>query len=134
MENVIIKYGKVRHLTCSCCGGEAIGRQWHNRDTGYGLCKKCIAFCARGESEMSMRSYYGLRGIHYDLPEQHEIDAQIEMALQTRLRNGYTDPAVVQQRFVGESFSLGFNFQRDVKVGDIVHESDGSLFVVLALV
>ena len=32
-----------RRLECCCCGGDA-GRwqQWHNRDTGYGVCAKCV--------------------------------------------------------------------------------------------
>ena len=32
-----------RRLECCCCGGDA-GRwsQWHNRDTGYGVCTKCV--------------------------------------------------------------------------------------------
>jgi hypothetical protein len=34
--------GPARWLLCSCCGAETRGRQWHNRDTGYGLCVSCI--------------------------------------------------------------------------------------------
>lgn len=57
-----------RRLTCCCCGATTIGRQWHNRDTGYGLCTNCIDLCSRGESADSMRSNYGDRGVHYDIP------------------------------------------------------------------
>lgn len=52
---------------CSCCGGEA-GRweQWYNRDTGYGMCAKCIDFVReRGESEDEIRNLYGVHGIHW---------------------------------------------------------------------
>ena len=28
-------------LTCCCCGNSTLGRQWWNRDTGYGLCARC---------------------------------------------------------------------------------------------
>ena len=56
-----------RSLTCCCCGGGASGRQWWNRDAGYGLCTGCIEYCTRGESIASFQSNYGLRGIHYDI-------------------------------------------------------------------
>ena len=42
-----------------------MGRQWWNRDTGYGLCVKCIPFCERGETPESFQRLYGERGVHY---------------------------------------------------------------------
>lgn len=60
--------GPVRRMLCSCCGAEARGRQWHNRDTGYGLCTNCIDFCHRKETPESFRSLYGDRGVHFDVP------------------------------------------------------------------
>lgn len=53
-------------LECCCCGGDA-GRfvQWHNRDTGYGLCQGCIDYCHRGTTDDEFRSYYGVAGINY---------------------------------------------------------------------
>lgn len=59
----------IRTLTCCCCGNATRGRQWWNRDTGYGLGKCCIDYCSRGETDDSMRSLYGVRGIHYDVTE-----------------------------------------------------------------
>lgn len=56
-----------RSLECCCCGGGLKGRQWHNRDDGYGLCSNCIDYCARGETVESFESCYGLRGIHFDI-------------------------------------------------------------------
>ena len=46
-------------LECCCCGKNA-GRfvQWHNRDTGYGLCPDCIDHCKRGATEEEFRSAY----------------------------------------------------------------------------
>lgn len=55
-------------LTCCCCGTSTTGRQWHNRDTGYGLCQRCIERCTHGEPHDEIVRRYGLRGIHYDLP------------------------------------------------------------------
>lgn len=60
---------KPRRLICCCCGAETIGRQWHNRDTGYGLCVDCIDFCASGDDTETMHGRYGERGIHYDILE-----------------------------------------------------------------
>ncbi len=61
--------GGVRNLSCACCGAPTRGRQWHNRDTGYGLCSNCVDYCARGETAESFERCYGLRGIHFDLKE-----------------------------------------------------------------
>jgi hypothetical protein len=58
-------------LVCSCCGRPMRGRQWWNRDTGWGLCRKCIplnkdADIPHGEQCTS----FGIRGFHFDLPEE----------------------------------------------------------------
>lgn len=52
-------------LTCSCCGGPARGRQWWNRDAGYGLCPKCAEWIATREPASEIRSSYGVAGYHY---------------------------------------------------------------------
>jgi hypothetical protein len=57
-----------RSLLCSCCGAVTSGRQWHNRDIGYGLCVACIPRCSRGETLAQFERLYGVRGIHFDLP------------------------------------------------------------------
>lgn len=58
---------RVRSLFCSCCGGWTRGRQWHNRDTGYGLCVDCIDFVSARETPEQMLRCYGRRGYHYDV-------------------------------------------------------------------
>lgn len=60
---------RIVRLTCCCCGNRTKGRQWHNRDTGYGLCMNCIERCQRGETAESFRSCYGDKGIHYAIEE-----------------------------------------------------------------
>ena len=57
--------GPVITLTCACCAGVAIGRQWHNRDTGYGLCSSCVEYVSSRETPENMKSYYGIEDIHY---------------------------------------------------------------------
>lgn len=59
---------QVRTLTCCCCGEQTRGRQWHNRDLGYGMCGKCIAWVrARGMSEAEIRDLYGIEAIHFNV-------------------------------------------------------------------
>lgn len=56
-------------LICTCCGRPMRGRQWWNRDNGYGLCKQCIPQNADANipTGQTARSF-GIRGHHYDLP------------------------------------------------------------------
>lgn len=30
-----------QRLECNCCGNGTTGKQWWNRDTGYGICTPC---------------------------------------------------------------------------------------------
>lgn len=60
----------VRSLRCNCCGGDTRGRQWRNRDTGYGMCLDCITFVRkRGMPETEIRDLYGFEGIHWGVNE-----------------------------------------------------------------
>ncbi len=58
----------IKHLTCCCCGDGTTGRQWWNRDTGFGICSRCIARQrSRGTSEAEIRSMYGVEGINFNI-------------------------------------------------------------------
>ncbi len=60
----------VRTLTCCCCGELTRGRQWWNRDTGFGVCPPCVALVrSRGETETEIHSLYGTSGVHYGVAE-----------------------------------------------------------------
>lgn len=61
-----------RRLRCCVCAGEAYGRQWHNRDTGYGVCEPCVDFVGERESPEEIRSLYGIKGYHYAVPRAPE--------------------------------------------------------------
>lgn len=53
-------------LRCCCCGESTVGRQWSNRDTGYGLCVPCADWLpTRGTTDAEMHELYGIRGVHY---------------------------------------------------------------------
>lgn len=54
---------KVRRLLCAVCGVSTHGRQWWNRDTGYGVCVRCAEECHESERE----SLYGRRGEHWGI-------------------------------------------------------------------
>ncbi len=56
---------KLEWLICCCCGLKFKGRQWHNRDTGYGLCNKCATEFKNTEHADTMKSHYGIEGVHY---------------------------------------------------------------------
>jgi hypothetical protein len=58
-------------LICACCGSEARARkQWHNQDTGYGLCSRCALWIIGREGKDYVSSCYGKEGVHYFLPEK----------------------------------------------------------------
>ena len=65
----------IRTMECAVCGEATKGRQWWNRDTGYGVCSKCIKWLRETkkstgkprESEEQIRDYYGMEGIHFNV-------------------------------------------------------------------
>jgi hypothetical protein len=61
------KISNPRTLICCCCGGITQGRQWLNRDTGYGLCEKCAERIPQKYPNEDMRGLYGIKGIYYSL-------------------------------------------------------------------
>lgn len=64
--------------------------------------------------------------------QQHAINAQIETAMHVKLKHGYTKTAVVFLNL--RYFALGFNFQKDAKMGEVYQNDDGTKYEVLALV
>ena len=67
--------------------------------------------------------------------QQHEIEAQVETAMQTKMRYGYTQTAAVHKLWVNSRrFVIGFNFRQGVNVGDVYRNEDGTKCEVIALV
>lgn len=59
---------RAQRMTCNCCGGVTLGRQWPNRDTGFSLCGKCGDwFRERRENAGETARNNGIRGIHWDV-------------------------------------------------------------------
>lgn len=56
-----------RQMKCSVCGDYAGKYEQHpNRDTGWGLCRRCADWLeAKGYDEKEMKELYGTPGIHY---------------------------------------------------------------------
>ena len=69
----------IRNLTCCCCGELTRGRQWHNRDTGFGLCRKCSEWISNKETEENILSYYGVKRIHYCIDEPIHQDHTLSL-------------------------------------------------------
>lgn len=55
----------IQSLTCCCCSASTRGRQWHNRDTGFGLCPKCARWIATRETPEAMQENYGTPEVNY---------------------------------------------------------------------
>ena len=58
---------KMRNLVCCVCGENAgkFHQHW-NRDTGYGVCRRCVEWVAsRGSYGDEIESLYGKEGINY---------------------------------------------------------------------
>lgn len=66
-EDKGVKVDRLRTLQCTCCGSYAKGRQFHNQDTGYGLCERCIDYCGRHFDVEQFQRTYGLLGVNYDI-------------------------------------------------------------------
>ena len=58
----------IRSLECCCCGSATKGRQWHNRDTGYGLCVACAEWMI-AEKRDNPKELAGERGVHWDVSQ-----------------------------------------------------------------
>lgn len=57
-----------KRLTCCCCGESTIGRQWWNRDKGFGLCQKCVKWMKeQGTTDEEIRSMAGVDGINFNI-------------------------------------------------------------------
>lgn len=63
---------EIKTLTCCCCGELTEGRQWWNRDNGFGLCKSCADRISLKEDEDTMKSCYGIKGTHYYLENEEQ--------------------------------------------------------------
>lgn len=55
----------VQSLTCCCCGEETQGRQWWNRDSGYGLCLSCANEIEQKYGREYVIDMAGEKGWHY---------------------------------------------------------------------
>ena len=67
----------IRHMECCVCGDDAGRFEQHwNRDTGYGICRKCVDWVrSRGETDAEILDLYGVEGVNYAAPaEQAERD------------------------------------------------------------
>lgn len=69
---------RLETLICCCCGRYTKGRQWWNRDTGYGLCDDCIE--SNGVQDVPMGQEtggFGIRGFHWDVSKEPVLRAGV---------------------------------------------------------
>lgn len=61
----------VQDLECCCCGNSCRGRQWWNRDAGFGVCASCGDKASQKEGASTADQHYGKRGIYWAIDEAH---------------------------------------------------------------
>lgn len=61
---------KPRMLRCAVCGASVLGRQWWNRDEGFGVCVPCAERHTIWNGVEYTRLLFGSDGYHYNLQEQ----------------------------------------------------------------
>ena len=57
----------IRQLECACCGAHESGRQWWNRDAGYGVCVRCATENTNKYGENDTLDMYGVKGVNWGL-------------------------------------------------------------------
>lgn len=55
-------------LVCCVCGDGLWGRQWWNRDEGFGVCDSCSDRVLKMLGSADVLSCYGHEGVHYKVP------------------------------------------------------------------
>lgn len=64
---------RTRNLICCTCGRHTRGRQWWNRDKGFGLCDDCITINHVADVPLGATARsFGVRGVHWGLVESEE--------------------------------------------------------------
>lgn len=62
----MVTISQPEELFCSCCGACTTGRQYWNRDEGYGLCKTCMKSVLPKLGFKDFTRNYGTIGFHID--------------------------------------------------------------------
>lgn len=57
---------RLKRLRCCCCDEGTAGRQWWNRDTGFGICPPCANMIEAKEGAEELKLMAGIRGTHFD--------------------------------------------------------------------
>ena len=72
----------IRHMECCVCGEDAGRFEQHwNRDTGYGVCRRCVDWVRScGETDAEILDLYGVEGVNYAAPEAPASVPYVETA------------------------------------------------------
>lgn len=111
---------KIRSLECCVCG-ESAGRfeQWWNRDTGYGVCRRCIdRMVAKGETAEEIRDLYGVEGVNYAAPIDHRAN---EIAALQEDITRYTAAEEPLRTYTAAMADLGLKPLNWIEIGDQLH-------------
>lgn len=64
-----MKQSRIKTLLCNCCDSYTKGRQYWNRDTGYGICPECAKSQIERYGIESVEFDNGKEGIHFNIKE-----------------------------------------------------------------
>lgn len=64
----------IKTLECCCCRQPTKGRQWWNRDTGYGHCDECTELYDKLTPLGFTNELFGIKGHHYYLNKEKLIE------------------------------------------------------------
>lgn len=99
----------MRSLECSCCGGDA-GRwqQFHNQDTGYGMCARCVdSIVARGPQYIEAHGIdinrtWGLPGVHrafasHEQRKEFAFDVKLFAAIRVKASSEHEARQIIRE-------------------------------------
>lgn len=111
-------------LTCCCCDCTTVGRQWWNRDTGYGLCSGCAEHLLPDTPDGALTREYGVRGYHFD-PKPSSEARRVGADLATGARP-WSATLYAPDSVVGAGYAVGY-FQD----GSILIHSQNAGYAIL---
>lgn len=97
------RHYRPKELICACCGKHTKGRQWYNRDTGYGLCPNCYTWLKERKSDYEIQVSYGHHGIHFCIEDKTMNRAEQQVAELNHGQVSWTD-LLTEANEIGEAY------------------------------
>lgn len=113
---------KIRTLYCACCGSVTRGQQFHNQDSGYGLCPSCVTWIKSRNTyaDEEFTRIYGVEGVNYCVDEKprpltaYKITTEKGVSWSTSMAAGVT-LGDAEKYFIGHRFNVGAYDREDMQ-------------------